>query len=88
MSSQIEGIGATLEDIFDPLLDEHANRDIEDVVNNIKAIEYAVAQSDASALQPPDSKRPRRLDAGCARGNSKPRNSASLQNWIGGRAVP
>ena len=42
MSSQIEGTQATLEDILDPLLDANANRDVADVVNYIKATEFAI----------------------------------------------
>ena len=42
MSSQIEGTQATLEDVFDPMLDTNRNRDVADVVNYIKATEYAI----------------------------------------------
>jgi Fic family protein len=42
MSSQIEGTQATLEDVLDPLLDANANRNVADVVNYIKATEYAI----------------------------------------------
>lgn len=42
MSSQIEGTQATLEDVLDPLIDENTNRNIADVVNYIKATEFAV----------------------------------------------
>ena len=42
MSSQIEGTQATLEDILDPLLDENANQNVADVVNYVKATEFAI----------------------------------------------
>ena len=42
MSSQIEGTQATLEDVLDPLLDENANRSVADVINYIKATEFAI----------------------------------------------
>ena len=42
MSSQIEGTQATLEDVFDPLIETNTNRNVADVVNYIKATEYAV----------------------------------------------
>lgn len=42
MSSQIEGTQATLEDVFDPLLETNANRNVTDVVNYIKATEFAL----------------------------------------------
>ena len=42
LSSQIEGTQATLDDVLDPLLDENANRNVADVINYIKATEFAV----------------------------------------------
>lgn len=42
MSSQIEGTQATLKGVLDPLLDANTNRDVADVVNYIKATEYAI----------------------------------------------
>jgi Fic family protein len=47
MSSQIEGTQATLEDVLDPLIDENlidenVNRNVADVINYIKATEFAV----------------------------------------------
>ncbi len=44
MSSQIEGTQATLEDVLDPMLCENTNRDVADVVNYIKATDYAIAR--------------------------------------------
>jgi len=44
MSAQIEGTQATLEDILNPSADSGANRDVADVVNYIKATEYAIAR--------------------------------------------
>ena len=42
MSSQIEGTQATLEDVLDPMLEANMNRNVADVINYIKATEYAV----------------------------------------------
>ena len=42
MSSQIEGTQATLEDVLDPCLEENTNRPVGDVVNYIKATDYAI----------------------------------------------
>ena len=42
MSSQIEGTQATLEDVFDPMIDINSNRDVKDVINYIKATDYAI----------------------------------------------
>jgi len=44
LSSQIEGTQATLDDIFDPLRKENANQYVAEVVNYIKAMEFAVAR--------------------------------------------
>ena len=44
MSSQIEGTQATLEDILDPMRDQNANQNVADVVNYIKATEFALAR--------------------------------------------
>lgn len=44
ISSQIEGTQATLEDIFDPLIESDANRNVADVVNCIKATEFAIGR--------------------------------------------
>ena len=41
LSSQIEGTQATLEDIFDPLIETNTNRDIEDVINYLRAADFA-----------------------------------------------
>ena len=44
MSSQIEGTQATLEDVFDPMITKNTNRNVADVVNYIKATEYAISR--------------------------------------------
>ena len=42
LSSQIEGTQCTLEDILNPLIEDNTNRDISDVVNYIRATEFAL----------------------------------------------
>ena len=42
LSSQMEGTQATLEDIFDPGIEENTNIDVGEVIRYIKATEYAV----------------------------------------------
>ena len=42
LSSQIEGTQATLEDILDPDIDDSINVDINDVVNYVNALNYAI----------------------------------------------
>ena len=44
MSSQIEGTQATLEDVLDPYLEENTNRPVGDVVNYIKATDFAISR--------------------------------------------
>ena len=42
LSSQIEGTQCTLEDILNPLIEDNTNRDVSDVVNYIRANEFAL----------------------------------------------
>lgn len=42
LSSQIEGTQCTLDDILNPLMEENTNRNVSDVVNYIKATEFAL----------------------------------------------
>ncbi len=44
LSSQIEGTQATLDDILDPNLEENTNQNVADVINYIKASQYASAR--------------------------------------------
>ena len=44
MSSQMEGTQCTLDDILDPELDTNANLDTADVVNYVKAAQYALTR--------------------------------------------
>lgn len=50
MSSQIEGIQATLEDVFDPTLDTNRNHNTAEVINYIKAAEYAIRRLETLPL--------------------------------------
>ena len=42
MSSQIEGTQCTLEDVLDPELDANTNMDVSDVINYVKAAQFAL----------------------------------------------
>ncbi len=44
LSSQIEGTQATLDDILDPNIEENTNQNVADVINYIKASQYASAR--------------------------------------------
>jgi Fic family protein len=44
LSSQIEGTQATLDDILDPNIEENTNQNVADVINYIKASQFAVSR--------------------------------------------
>ena len=85
MSSQIEGTQATLEDILDPALDQNANRDLSDVVNYIKATDYAVERLNTLPLCNRLIRETHAVLMQSVRGADKsPGEFRSSQNWIGG----
>ncbi|MDR1541828.1 MAG: Fic family protein [Clostridiales bacterium] len=85
MSSQIEGTQATLEDVLDPLIDENANRNVADVINYIKATEFAIARQKALPLCNRLIKETHAVLMEGVRGQEKnPREFRRSQNWIGG----
>lgn len=85
LSSQIEGTQATLDDVLDPLLDENANRNVADVINYIKATEFAVKR----LRELPLNRLIREIHAVLmenVRGQGKnPGEFRYSQNWIGGQ---
>ena len=86
MSSQIEGTQATLEDVLDPLLDTNANRDVADVVNYIKATEYAIERLKALPLCNRLLRETHAVLMENVRGQEKnPGEFRTSQNWIGGQ---
>lgn len=85
MSSQIEGTQATLEDIFDPLLDENTNRDAKDVINYIRATEFAIKRLKELPLCNRLIKEVHAVLMAGVRGQEKqPGEFRRSQNWIGG----
>lgn len=50
LSSQIEGTQATLDDILDPYIENNTNQNVSDVINYIKAIDYAAERLKALPL--------------------------------------
>jgi len=85
MSSQIEGTQATLEDVLDPLLDENANRDVADVVNYIKATDYAIDRRLGLPLCNRLIREAHAVLMQGTRGQEKtPGTFRTSQNWIGG----
>lgn len=84
MSSQIEGTQATLEDVLDPMIDENANRNVADVINYIKATEYAVKRLSELPLCNRLIKETHAILMEGVRGQEKnPGEFRYSQNWIG-----
>ena len=86
MSSQIEGTQATLEDILDPMLDTNTNRNIADVVNYLKATEFALTRLQTLPLCNRLIKETHAVLMKGVRGQEKnPGEFRYSQNWIGGQ---
>ncbi len=85
MSSQIEGTQATLEDVLDPMLDENTNRDVSDVINYIKATDFAIDRLKELPLCNRLIKETHAVLMQGVRGQDKnPGEFRASQNWIGG----
>ena len=84
MSSQIEGTQATLEDVLDPMIDENANRDVADVINYIKATEFALRRMEELPLCNRLLRETHAVLMQGIRGQEKnPGEFRESQNWIG-----
>ena len=86
LSSQIEGTQCTLEDVLDPMIEENQNRDVADVVNYIKATEFAMERLKSLPLCNRLIKETHGVLLNKARGEEKnPGEFRTSQNWIGGQ---
>lgn len=86
MSSQIEGTQATLEDVLDPLLDANANRNVADVVNYVRATEFAIQRLHKLPLCNRLIRETHAVLMEGVRGQEKsPGEFRHSQNWIGGQ---
>ena len=86
MSSQIEGIQATLEDVLDPMLEANTNRNVADVVNYIKATEFAIERLHELPLCNRLIRETHAVLMEGVRGQEKnPGEFRYSQNWIGGQ---
>ncbi len=86
MSSQIEGTQATLEDVLDPLLEANTNRNVADVVNYIKATNFAVKRLETLPLCNRLLRETHAVLIEGVRGQEKyPGEFRRSQNWIGGQ---
>lgn len=84
LSSQIEGTQATLEDVLDPLIEKNANQNVADVVNYIKATEFALDRMNSLPLCNRLLKETHAVLMQGARGQEKPPGEFRIsQNWIG-----
>ena len=86
LSSQIEGTQCTLDDILNPLMEENTNRNVSDVVNYIKATEFALNRFHSLPLCNRLIKETHAVLMEGVRGQEKsPGEFRYSQNWIGGQ---
>lgn len=86
LSSQIEGTQCTLDDILDPLIEENTNLNVSDVVNYIKATEFALKRLHSLPLCNRLIKETHAVLMQGFRGQEKsPGEFRYSQNWIGGQ---
>lgn len=85
VSSQIEGTQCTLEDVLDPELDENDNADVSDVVNYVRAINFATERLEKLPLCNRLIRETHAVLMNSVRGGDKtPGEFRVSQNWIGG----
>ena len=88
MSSQIEGTQCTLDDVLDPTVESNANRDVADVINYIKATDYAINRLQELPLCNRLIRETHAVLMHGVRGQEKsPGEFRTSQNWIGGEGV-
>lgn len=86
LSSQIEGTQCTLDDILDPLMDTNTNLNVSDVVNYIRATEFAIERLKSLPLCNRLIKETHAVLMEGVRGQEKsPGEFRYSQNWIGGQ---
>ena len=86
VSSQIEGTQCTLDDVLDPNIETNINGDVADVINYIKATEYAVNRLNTLPLCNRLIKETHSVLLSGVRGSEKtPGEFRYSQNWIGGQ---
>lgn len=84
LSSQIEGTQATLDDILDPAVEENQNANVAEVLNYIKAINYALNELKTLPLCMRLLKNTHLILLSGLRGSEKnPGEFRHSQNWIG-----
>lgn len=84
MSSQIEGTQCTLEDVLDPELDANTNADVGDVINYVKATQYALERLNTLPICNRLLRETHAILMEGVRGQEKnPGEFRRSQNWIG-----
>lgn len=84
ISSQIEGIQCTLDDVLDPGVDVNANPNVGDVINYVRACSYAIGRLDKLPLCNRLLREIHRELIAGVRGRKKdPGGFRRSQNWIG-----
>ena len=85
VSSQIEGTQCTLEDVLNPEIDENANADVSDVINYVRAINFAIKRMEDLPLCNRLIRETHAVLMNSVRGGDKtPGEFRVSQNWIGG----
>ena len=84
LSSQIEGTQATLDDIFDPYLDQNMNLDVEEVIQYLSALSHANTLMKQLPISIRFIKEIHHVLLNSSRGKEKePGELRKTQNWIG-----
>lgn len=84
LSSQIEGTQATLDDIFDPFLEQNISLDVEEVINYLQALHYADELLNQLPISIRFIKEIHQVLLSGRRGEERhPGELRSSQNWIG-----
>lgn len=85
VSSQIEGTQCTLEDVLNPEIDENVNADVSDVVNYVRAVNFAIERMEELPLCNRLIREMHAVLMNSVRGGDKtPGEFRVSQNWIGG----
>lgn len=85
ISSQIEGTQCTLDDVLNPQIDENANAEVSDVVNAVRAINFAIERQKELPLCNRLIRETHAVMMNSVRGCDKtPGEFRKSQNWIGG----
>ena len=84
MSSQMEGTQCTLEDVLDPELDTNTNMDVSDVINYVKAAQFALDRLNSLPICNRLLRETHEILMEGVRGQEKnPGEFRRSQNWIG-----